>query len=200
MRLPFITVAALAAAALILATPAGARTQRETNRLIHQQQVRYYHADGYIKAIGHVAYRTIYSSNPRVRHRWRRATHWLIHVRAEAKHRIEVLRAPPVAACGASATACAWYADGATQCEVSHEGGFSSVNPAGYYGRFQMDYGFQTSTAYGKSAYRRYGTADKWPEGVQIEHAHDVWTVRGWSPWPPYYKYGCAAYHGRSYP
>lgn len=101
--------------------------------------------------------------------------------------------------CVASKSACAWYADGATQCEVAHEGAFTTNTGNGYYGRFQMDLGFQQSTSYGRRAYALYGTADRWPPSVQIEHAYEVWTVRGWNPWPPYSVYGCAAWHGRVY-
>src|SRR4051812_2572645 len=38
--------------------------------------------------------------------------------------------------CFASKAACAWYADGATQCEVAHEGAFTTNTGNGYFGRF----------------------------------------------------------------
>jgi len=83
----------------------------------------------------------------------------------------------------------AWYLRGDTQCVVSHEGGWTSVNPAGYYGRFQMDVSFQNETKYGQKAYRRYGTADKWPPIVQVVHAYSIWLYAWWSRWPTYYAY-----------
>lgn len=97
--------------------------------------------------------------------------------------------------------AAAWYARGDTQCEVAHEGGFRSVSPGGkYHGRFQMDSSFEAETKYGAAAQRRWGRASNWPAYVQINHAFEVWSYAGWSRWPPYYKFGCAAYIGRSYP
>ncbi len=120
-----------------------------------------------------------------------------------AKEKYDILYVPhqaPVDSCGASASACAWYYDGATQCEVNHEGSFTSVSPGGkYHGRFQMDSSFEASTSFGRSMQDRYGSANNWPPGAQIEHAYTVWLSSGWSPWPPYYVYGCAAYQGRSY-
>lgn len=102
--------------------------------------------------------------------------------------------------CSASRAACSWYADGATQCEVAHEGGWTSVSAGGFYhGRFQMDYGFETRTAFGRTMERRYGRASRWPPDAQILHAYEVWRRSGWAPWPPYYRYGCSAYAGRSY-
>jgi hypothetical protein len=121
------------------------------------------------------------------------AHRWLYRV---ARDRYEVLYGP----CGgASAAACAWYLDGATQCEVSHEGGFTTDSNPTYKGRFQMDYGFETSTAFGKQMEALYGRASHWPASAQIDHAYEVWLSRGWGPWPPYYKFGCASYAGRSF-
>lgn len=96
---------------------------------------------------------------------------------------------------GAAPSACAWYLRGDTQCEVRHEGAFWSVSPGGKYaGRFQMDSDFERSNAYGAAAQRRWGRANLWPPGVQINHAYMVWLKRGWHPWPPYYRFGCARY------
>lgn len=97
--------------------------------------------------------------------------------------------------------AAAWYARGDTQCEVDHEGGFESVSPDGTYaGRFQMDRFFERETPYGARAQARWGRANNWPPYVQINHAWEVWSYAGWSRWPPYRRFGCAAYIGRSYP
>ena len=78
-----------------------------------------------------------------------------------------------------------------TQCVVNHEGGWTSVNPAGYYGRFQMDVSFQTETPFGRRAYRRWGTPNRWPPKGQVFHAWTIWTDAGWSRWPTYERY-CA--------
>lgn len=107
---------------------------------------------------------------------------------------------PPDCRGGASPAACAWYFDGATQCEVSYEGGWTSVSPDGtYHGRFQMDYSFQTETPFGRAMEARYGHAENWPPWAQIQHAYEVWSYSGWSRWPPYHKYGCGAWQGRAY-
>lgn len=104
---------------------------------------------------------------------------------------------------GASQAACSWYLDGATQCEVAHEGGFTSIGyvhgVATYGGRFQMDSSFETGTVLGREMQVQHGRAWNWPAWAQIEHAYEVWTARGWGPWPPYYNYGCSAYHGGTY-
>ncbi len=83
----------------------------------------------------------------------------------------------------------AWYLTPTVQCVVNHEGAWTSVNPAGYYGRFQMDIPFQNETPYGRAAFSRWGTANNWPPIVQVKHAHGVWTYAGWSRWPTYYAY-----------
>lgn len=85
------------------------------------------------------------------------------------------------------AAAWAWYNTGSTQCVVNHEGGWGSVNSAGYYGRFQMDVGFQT--AYGAEFYYRFGTANNWPQWAQVVTAYRGWKKRWYYPWPTYFKY-----------
>jgi hypothetical protein len=90
-----------------------------------------------------------------------------------------------------TAPAWVWYYSAPTQCVVNHEGGVSSVNPAGYYGRFQMDASFEVSTPYGKHAVRRWGHANNWPLSVQVHHAHEVWAHDGWGHWPTYSRF-CA--------
>lgn len=62
---------------------------------IQFQQKRFYHADGYIKSIGNVAYRTIYSPDLKTRTKWRKAVKWLISVRTNAQAEINRLKAPP---------------------------------------------------------------------------------------------------------
>lgn len=82
-----------------------------------------------------------------------------------------------------------WYQRSDTQCVVNHEGGWTSVNKWGYYGRFQMDVSFQRETPYGRWAYARWGTADHWPPDVQVQHAYSIWRYAGWSRWPTYNRY-----------
>lgn len=108
---------------------------------------------------------------------------------------------------GATRAACDWYFDGATQCEVAHEGGFTTDSNWPFAGRFQMDESFEKATDpswvmpsdYGLRMHERYGRANNWPHGAQIEHAYGQFLLRGWGPWPPYTKYGCSAYHGGTY-
>lgn len=101
---------------------------------------------------------------------------------------------------GASREACAWYFDGATQCETSYEGGWASLSSGGTYaGRFQMDSSFEVATPFGAAMQASYGRANNWPSWAQIQHAYEEWLSRGWGPWPPYYKFGCSAWHGRGY-
>lgn len=96
LRFAFL-IALLAVAVCLTATPVGAVTKDSSKspqhkRLLHKQLKRYYHADGYIKAIGAVAARTIYSPNRPVKEKWVRATRWLMHVRADARSRITKLK------------------------------------------------------------------------------------------------------------
>lgn len=124
-----------------------------------------------------------------------RAHRWLLEL---AQRRLDRLNTP--ADCrGASRAACAWYMDGATQCEVAHEGGWTSDSNYPYAGRFQSDQYFETETAFGRQMEAAHGRASNWPPWAQIQHAYEVWSYSGWGRWPPYFKYGCAAYHGRSY-
>lgn len=86
-------------------------------------------------------------------------------------------------------TAWKWYYSPATQCEVSHEGGWTSFGDGSHAGRFQMDYSFETETAFGRAAERRWGRAYNWPHWAQVKHAFEVWLYAGWHRWPPYYVY-----------
>jgi hypothetical protein len=86
-----------------------------------------------------------------------------------------------------------WYYSAPTQCIVNHEGGVSSVNPYGYYGRFQMDSDFETSDVFGRRAARRWGHASNWPLSVQVKHAHDTFLKRWYNPWPTYWAYHCSS-------
>lgn len=88
------TIIALVMFTLML--PATLAAKPKPNTALHRQQVRYHHADGYIKAIGHVARRTIYSPNRAVRRRWQDATRWLISIRTDAQQKIAALTAPPL--------------------------------------------------------------------------------------------------------
>jgi hypothetical protein len=54
-------------------------------------KVEYYHAKGYIWAIGQNARRTIYHPNMRIRHQWQRTLHYLVRV----KHRAYIILHPP---------------------------------------------------------------------------------------------------------
>lgn len=75
------------------------------------------------------------------------------------------------------------------RCIHEHEGAWNAVNPAGYYGGLQMDMDFQR--AYGSEFLARWGTAEKWPVWAQLKAAERAYAVRGFDPWPTYYRY-CA--------
>lgn len=84
---------------VLAVTMAGTSTAQANDKkqdAIKTQLARYYHADGYIKSIGHVAFRTIYHPNKEKRVKWVRAVRWLISVRADARAKIDALRAPPL--------------------------------------------------------------------------------------------------------
>lgn len=127
----------------------------------------------------------------------------LLHARellAQLEARRVASLLPPDCRGGATRQACEWYFDGATQCEVSHEGGWTTDSNWPYAGRFQMDQGFETSgDELGPQMERLYGRASHWPSWAQIQHAYNLWLNRGWNPWPPYYRYGCSYWHDRSY-
>ena len=145
------------------------------------------HVDGVLRSKCRAVY-PIVTPALRLPPAWRSVVFRRWQLRHRQAHRLS-------SACQASglAAAWAWYHRGDTQCEVSHEGGWTSVSSGGTYaGRFQMDYGFETSKAFGRSMERRYGRANAWPPWAQVYHAYEVWLDRGWSPWPPYYVYGCA--------
>jgi hypothetical protein len=88
------TIIALVMFTLML--PPLAAAKPHSNTALHRQQARYHHADGYLKAIGNVARRTIYNPRPAVRRRWQAATRWLTSIRTDAQAKITALRAPPL--------------------------------------------------------------------------------------------------------
>lgn len=170
----------------------------QQHRLVHYQgAIRWHLTRGFAAPAG----RPAHAGTPRYRIWWHeQAVRWTLREISETQAVLDRQQAQAQSACGATAEACAWYNDGATQCEVAHEGGWTSVSPNGmYHGRFQMDYQFQHATAYGAHAYDTYGAAEHWPPGVQIQHAYSQYLARGWAPWPPYYAYGCSRYHGGTY-
>lgn len=133
-----------------------------------------------------------------------KAAEWTEPLLAKTRAQLEVIRireaTPADCRGGASQEACAWYFDGATQCEVSYEGGWTSVSPDGTYaGRFQMDSSFEAETTFGAAMQRALGRANNWPSWAQIQHAYEVWSYAGWGRWPPYYVHGCSAYAGGSF-
>lgn len=82
----------------------------------------------------------------------------------------------------------AWYSRPDTQCVVAHEGGWRSLNPWGYAGRFQMDRDFEL--AYGRE-WAHLGRASSWPHTAQVVAAYRGFLARGFQPWPTYARY-CA--------
>lgn len=70
----------------------------------------------------------------------------------------------------------------AFQCIHRYEGAWNSNTGNGYYGGLQMDWSFMS--AYGAEYLARWGTADHWPESVQITVAIRAHETRGFDPWP----------------
>lgn len=63
----------------------------------------------------------------------------------------------------------------------SCEGGYGSVNPAGYYGAYQFNLGTWQSSA--PSGYKDV-RPDQAPPAVQDQAASTLYQSRGWQPWP----------------
>lgn len=59
----------------------------------------------------------------------------------------------------------------------SCEGGYTSVNPIGYYGAYQFDIGTW-------GGYQGYPNAAAAPPAVQDQKAWETYQRRGWNPWP----------------
>lgn len=136
--LRFLFLTAVVAAALCMATAVRANPGPRHLQAESQQLHRFYHASGYLLAIGRVAHRTIYSSNPTIRGRWKRAAHWLASIRRDAARKLYVLRhpnAPPVYP-GLPPHAAGWL------CVHSREGAWNDEG-APYYGGLQMSYGWE---------------------------------------------------------
>jgi hypothetical protein len=161
---------------LVGASSANANDKRAS--AIHLQLARYYHADGFIKAIGHVAYRTIYNSNDKIRHAWKIRLHKLVLARADAHARIVALRTPPAPARPPH------YAE--WMCIHRYEGAWNDPNPP-YWGGLQMDLAFME--AYGSNLLRTKGTADHWTPLEQMWVAENAWQSRGFWPWPTTARY-----------
>lgn len=111
--------------------------------------------------------------------RHRAAYHWKAYKRehaARAKREIAVRQTQ------------ATVSTGAFSCIHLHEGPWNANTGNGYYGGFQQNWEFMRS--YGSEFLRMYGTADKWPPGIQIlvaVRARDGYNgipARGYSPWP----------------
>jgi hypothetical protein len=138
--------------------------------LVAKQQ--YYHADGYIKAIGKNARRTIYSPNPHTRRKWQGALKYLHRVR----HQAYITLHPPaprvssvpqiiVAVFGAAAPEALHVA----LCESHY---YTGATNGQYFGIFQM----------GSSERARFGgsSLDPWD---QVRAAYRYYSVAGWGPW-----------------
>jgi len=100
----------------------------------HQAKAKYYHARGYIKAIGKNAHRTIYHSNPRIRRKWQAALRYLMRVR---DHAYKVLHPPPK-------PRVVYYSIHSAMWECIHEkeGAWDANTGNGYYGGLQMTSGW----------------------------------------------------------
>lgn len=176
-------IVAFLAASLAKTAKASTTSATALRVKIHQQQKRYYHADGYIKAIGHVAFRTVYSPNPRIRHKWQSAITYLFRIRKDSAYKIYRLKHPtpqPVAIPS--------WLDNAFNCIHRYEGSWTANTGNGYFGGLQMDIDFQRT--YGAEFYSKWGAANNWPSWAQklaAVRAHN--SGRGFGPWPNTARY-----------
>lgn len=160
MRLALIVVIALMFAPL-----AQARSDRDTAKRT------WYHANGYIHAIGKNARRTIYHPNPVIRRRWQRDLRFLVRQR----HRAWLILHP-------EPEQPSWL-EQAFSCIHRYEGAWDANTGNGYYGGLQMDTTFQRQ--YGPDFMSRWGTADRWPVWAQVTAAARAYgSGRGFGPWP----------------
>lgn len=160
--------------ALVVTAKASTTRASTASRIAHEKK-RYYHSNGYIKAIGHVAYKTIYSPNPTIRHKWQHRLRYLIRIRRNSYAKLYALKHPiPVFN--------DWL-DSAFDCIHKYEGAWDANTGNGYYGGLQMDTDFQSH--YGRDFVKRWGTADNWPEWAQKLAARRAYkSGRGFYPWP----------------
>jgi hypothetical protein len=155
--------------ALSVATPAYSSSSSFT----HGQALRqYYHAVGYIKAIGKNAHRTIYSPNHATRTKWVAALHYLIRVRHRAYLTLHPTPVQP------TVSAQSWLI-GAFECIHSHEGAWNANTGNGYYGGVQFGY----------AEWQHYGgqyapRADLASPAEQISAAIAYYHDAGFEPWP----------------
>jgi hypothetical protein len=155
----------VAAAALVVAAPASPHSTR-----VEQAKKTYYHANGYIKAIGKNARRTIYHPNLSIRRRWQRDLRYLIKIRDRAWATMH------------PAPKSDWL-DDAFMCIHRYEGAWNANTGNGYHGGLQMDSAFQA--LYGPDFVRQWGAAENWPVWAQIEAAKRAYrSGRGFYPWP----------------
>lgn len=156
----------IVAVTAMVATNSASAVQSRQDK-IQIQQKRFYHADGFIKCIGAVAHRTIYNSNPEIRHKWKQKLRKLISVRDDAREKIAALRAPPL-----PPHYSAWL------CIHSHEGSWTD-DGAPYYGGLQ--FGWNEWKTYGG----KYASQANFATPLeQMWAAEAYFNVSGFSPWP----------------
>jgi hypothetical protein len=136
---------------------------------IQFQQKRFYHADGYIKAIGNVAYRTIYSPDAATRLKWKKAVKWLISVRSDASAKITRLKQPPLPPHYSQ-----WL------CIHHYEAAWND-DGAPYWGGLQ--FGYTEWHKYG-TPYTGVDTANLASPVDQMWAAERYYKVSGFYPWP----------------
>jgi len=140
-----------------------------------QAKAKYYHAVGYIKAIGKNAHRTIYHSNPRIRHRWQAALRYLIRVR---DHAYSILHPPP------PKPVISWPPHhGLWMCIHDHEAGDWQNNDTGgngHYGGLQMHPGWGYGTSYYASADSQYTQEWAAERGYQASGYSRSWLLGQW--------------------
>lgn len=165
---------AFASIVVLFAAIAAPSSNAHSQAVVKAKQ-SYYHADGYIKAIGSNARRTIYHPNPRISHRWKRDLHYLMRVR----HRAYLTLHPPVVKPQGASHLAMWL------CIHAKEGAWNANTGNGYYGGLQMTSGWGGASR-----------PDLLSAGAQIALAEGQYAASGYSlswlrgQWPNT-SYGC---------
>lgn len=174
-------------AALSYNSTGSAEPTTKTEKIQYQLQ-RYYHADGFIKAIGNVAHRTIYNSNDTIRNRWKRTLRRLIHARVDAESRLAELRTPSLPRNPPHQSS--------LLCIHRYEGSWTD-DGLPFFGGLQFDSSFQETYSRELSKhfkgypnlYETKGSANHWTPLEQMWVAEMAIISRGFYPWPNTARY-----------
>jgi hypothetical protein len=166
----------LALTVVVVSLFGGTSTANAHSSAYNMAKVRYYHADGIVKWIGHHAKVTQYSPNAKKRNHWQKAVKFWKDVR----HQAWITMHPEVAV---SPIGIPQWLDDDFECIHRYEGAWDANTGNGYYGGLQMDIPFQSK--YGSDFMRRWGKANNWPVWAQkVAAVRAYQSGRGFGPWP----------------